>query len=96
MSPDLRDRLDQALASATGVTLTFESPDQARSFRMAVYAARRHDASKNVAVYPAGDPLHGVSVYDSLTLRIAGSSVHIEHRKPMPEAKPIRESASNG
>lgn len=96
MSPDLRDRLDQALASEHGVTLDFDSPAAARSFRMSVYAARRHEAKQNAAVYPAGDALHNASIYDTLTLRITGSSVRIEPRKQMPEAKPIPQKKPHG
>lgn len=91
---DIRDRLDQALASETGISIDFLTQREAKAFRMALYAFRRQDARHCATIYPEGHALHGRSPYDILLIRIEDeSSVIIEPRRPVPPAKPIPDQA---
>lgn len=86
---EIRDRLDQALASDGGVSILFPSGREAKAFRMALYTFRRQDTRHNATMYPEDHALHSSSIYDTLLVRLEGATVLIEPRRPLPPAKPL-------
>ncbi len=76
---DIRLRLDQALASPNGVTLAFDRPEDAKSFRMACYVYRRRLIRTNK-----------FTPYDDLVIRLTPpATILIEPRRPLPAATAI-------
>ncbi len=69
MAHPIRDILDQALQTDSGLSLAFTSKSEAHSWRMSAYALRRREAAQSKAIYPAAHPSHGTSPYDSLIIR---------------------------
>ncbi len=62
--------LDQALESEKGVRITCDSKGMATNLRQRLYKARQLDQKQNAESYPKGEPLHGRSVYDRLTVTV--------------------------
>ena len=66
--------LDQALDSAIGIRIDLGEGDPgvgaAHQLRMRLHYARRLSREEAEEVYPSDHPSHGVSVYDSLVIRI--------------------------
>lgn len=74
--------LDRALASTSGLRVTFTDVGSARSFQLRLNKARRINRDDNAEVYDASHPLHGASEYDTLLIKLksngSGSVVLIE------------------
>lgn len=63
--------LDAALADEQGVKVRLATKAQAYHLRQRAHYARSLDRRKNLEVYPeVTDPMHGISYYDKLTLRV--------------------------
>lgn len=78
-------RLDEALASTDGITLDFDRFEDARRFRMRIYARRRALAAKSRA---SGG--NGLIAYDNLIVRIVPpATLVIEPSRPIPAAQPL-------
>ena len=67
---DCYDILDRALATPRGLRLSFPVEGDARHFRTRLHAARSLHRRDNAATYPEGDPKHGSSEYDPLTVKL--------------------------
>lgn len=66
---DLRRVMDQALMSPNGVRLRCPNGvGEAYGLRSRMYKFRALDRKANRETYPKGDPKHGISVYDRLTI----------------------------
>lgn len=76
--PDVAALLDKALASTKGLRLTFETPAKATFNRGRINAYRARVRLQNMKVYPAEDPMHGATPYDSLMIKLDGCIVVIE------------------
>lgn len=66
---DAYEVLDRALAARRGVRITFEDVGAARSFQLRLNKARALNREDNAETYPAGEPLHGRSEYDTLLIQ---------------------------
>lgn len=67
---DCYDILDRALESERGVRITCEDEGQARHLRTRLHSARQIHRRDNAETYPLGDPRHGSSEYDVLTVKL--------------------------
>jgi len=67
---DVREVLDQALASESGVRLKFGSNGQAVSVRQRFNSFRKSDRGENRKIYAEDHLMHGRSVYDKLVLKV--------------------------
>jgi hypothetical protein len=63
---------DKALEDPKGIRLPFNSEKEAMYFRMRMHQARAIDRKENSQIYPPGEPLHGQSQYDLLSIRLIG------------------------
>lgn len=84
MSQAVRDRLDWAMQSHSGVRLLFESERQARNFRAAAHKLRSKERRDSCRTYPPGHVYHGASPYDALIFTLRkdedGWAVYIRHK----------------
>lgn len=67
---DCYDVLDQAMISAKGIRVKFDSRETAWHFRTRLYYARARNRIDNAESYPSDHPLFGRSEYDSLQVRV--------------------------
>lgn len=67
---DVRDALEQALASEKGVAIECPDHGAAIALRQRMNTFRKIDRSENRKVYPEDHPLHGNSNFDRLSLRV--------------------------
>src|SRR4030095_8327979 len=67
---DCYQLMDQAIADAKGIRIKFATQEEAWHFRIRLHTARRIDRTDNMETYPLGNPMHGRSAYDPLTMRI--------------------------
>lgn len=67
---DIRSWLDQALESQRGIKVKLGSRDDCIRNRQRIYSFRIYDRAQNKKVYPEGNPMHGRSPYDGLTVVI--------------------------
>jgi hypothetical protein len=92
-SSDVRDLLDQALATPRGLRVSFPTPEAANAIRMRIYALRKHDSSESRKIYPPDHPTYNRTPYDSLIVRVVGSadgaSLVIEPAPAIPPATPL-------
>lgn len=65
---DLRAVMDRALASNNGIRLQCTSVGEAYGLRSRMYKFRSLDREASRDTYPPGDPRHGRSIYDRLTI----------------------------
>lgn len=65
---DIREALDRALSAPNGVSVSFLSKGQAIHFQQRVYKFRLLDRKESRKLFPEGDPRHGRSVYDVITI----------------------------
>ena len=75
--PDIIKALDSALASTKGIRVAFTSEKEVTTFCGRVHTFRHLDRKANMKIYSEGDPMHGKSAYDVLTLRKEGTKVAI-------------------
>jgi hypothetical protein len=73
---DCFDLMDKALADPKGIKVKFSTGEDAWHFRIRLHTARKIDRLDNKDIYEPGQPMHGRSVYDQLTMRIRKSSDH--------------------
>lgn len=76
--PDIRNALDQALASAKGVRLKFPDDKAAMTFKGRVHSFRYQDRKENKKIYPEDHPMHGRSAYDPLMVKTEPTVVENE------------------
>lgn len=76
---DCRDAMNQALDDDKGIRIKVGDIDAATFFRMRLHQARKLDREKNKSVYDRDHPMHGVSEYDRLIikLRTQNDSVYV-------------------
>lgn len=67
---DIRDTFERALATPHGIRISFNSHSQAVRERARFNYYRKLHRKENLETYPLGHPMHGQSVYDTLTLVI--------------------------
>jgi hypothetical protein len=72
---DCRTYMDQALDAEKGIKITAETPGKAINLRQRFYKAISLDRKANFELYPAGDPNHGRSAYDKLSIAVDGNFV---------------------
>jgi hypothetical protein len=68
---DCFDLMNKAIADQKGIKIKFGVEAEAWHFRIRLHTARKIDRLDNMVTYPETHALHGKSVYDSLTMRIA-------------------------
>lgn len=69
-----REFWESAVAAPSGIEFEFYYRKEAESFRFGLYRARNVDRELNKEIYPPGEELHGKSLWDSLTIKIAKSA----------------------
>lgn len=67
---ECRDLFDRALDDPKGARACLGTYDACFAFRTRMHYFRRLDAKANRTAYPEGHPMHAVSVYDTLQVRI--------------------------
>jgi hypothetical protein len=67
---DVVEAFDRALNAPRGIRIACGTYGQAIRLRQRFNYYRKLDRARNRDTYPPDNPLHGVSVYDSLELRI--------------------------
>jgi hypothetical protein len=67
---DLREIFDRALDAPKGLRIPCKSRGAAMQLRSRFNSLREVDRKQNLRTYAEGDPMHGQSQYDRLTLRI--------------------------
>lgn len=68
---DCFDLMDKAIADPKGIKIKFGLEAEAWHFRIRLHTARKIDRADNKITYMDVHPMHGKSVYDVLTMRIA-------------------------
>ena len=87
---NVREVLDQALASEKGLKLRAaqpeDTPDQARrraiTLRQRIYRMRKLDREISERAFEPGDERRGRSVYDALIIDMAGDEISIRKGQP--------------
>jgi hypothetical protein len=81
---DCRDAFERALASPTGgISVAYETVGQAIRFRARCHYYRNIVRRSSMEIYPPDSPLHGVSPYDGLVLRILDSAKTVVRFEPV-------------
>jgi hypothetical protein len=68
---DCMQAFDAALSDPKGIAIRMRDHSAATHFRMRCHQARALERKANALTYEAGHPMHNVSEYDKLQLRIA-------------------------
>lgn len=77
--PDCQRVFERAIDSKKGVRLTFKNERAAKTFAFRCNQFRKLDRKQNEKVYtePA-HTMHGASVYDTISVRVVGTTVLME------------------
>lgn len=75
---DCRQVLDRALTAPRGIKVAFPERGHAIRFRHRLNAYRSRDRQNSRTIYPPESPLHGISPYDRLVLRVVEHEVFLE------------------
>lgn len=76
---DVEAAFERALAAPKGIRIPCKSHGSAVGLRQRFNYYRKLDRLKNIEVYPPDDPRHGLTIYDSLELRIPPKGAADEH-----------------
>lgn len=80
---DLRVILDEALASAKGIAVEYESKGKAIHARQRFYKLRKLDKLASCDIYSVGHHMRGASAYDSLNARLDDKMLVLTHARPL-------------
>lgn len=69
---DCLELYDKALADDRGARMAVPDLNAAHRLRSRLHQARVLDRKQNAMAYTPGEPMHGRSVYDEITVRIMG------------------------
>ena len=75
--PDCGALFDQALASAKGLRIKFDTPGEAVFQAGRFNAFRVRHRRQNARIYPAEHPLHKASEYDGIMVRVRENVVEL-------------------
>lgn len=64
---DVREALDKALEAPNGIRVRSTEPSQ---LRQRIYSFRKMDREASRHTYPEGDHRHGISIYDTLNVKV--------------------------
>lgn len=67
---DCYEVMEKAIADRTGIRIHLDSEASATFFRMRCHQARKIDRERNMRLFAKDHPMHAVSIYDPLVLRI--------------------------
>lgn len=65
---DVREALDAALASDKGIRIRESTPARLISLRQRIHKLKSLERKRSRQLYPPGDPKHGTSIYDKLSV----------------------------
>lgn len=68
--PDIRALLDRALDAENGLRISGLPKKTAFKLRFNIYLVRDRDRRANKKIYEEGHPLHGHSIYDTITILV--------------------------
>lgn len=90
MIDEVREVLERALASPTGIRVTMKGDTHEAAIKAAIRlrwqcnSLRKADREATLAMFPPGDERRGRSQFDGLELRLEGATIVIEPRRPPP------------
>lgn len=67
---DCYELFELAMSDPKGVKVRFDKQNDALHFRHRMHQARKLDREDNKRVHPADSPMHGLSEFDKITVRI--------------------------
>lgn len=65
-----RNLWEKASMAENGLEIRYSNEKEAAKARFDLYTARNADRVQNEKIYPAGDPLHGQSVWDIFRVQL--------------------------